>query len=53
MVVGLLILQSCVADPDPNPDPYLKDPYVFSLPDPIPDPLVRDTDPDPSIIKQK
>jgi hypothetical protein len=30
--------------PDPHSDPH---------PDPHPDPLVRDTDPDPSIIKQK
>ncbi len=36
---------------DPNPDP--SDPYVLGLLDP--DPLVRgmDSDPDPSIIKQK
>ncbi len=39
-----------VAEPDPNPDPY-----VLGLLDPDPDPLVRgmDPDPDPSITKQK
>jgi hypothetical protein len=37
-----------VADPDPNPDPY-----VYGPPGSAPDPLVRGIDPDPSITKQK
>jgi hypothetical protein len=46
-------VKTSVADPDPNLDPDLADPYVFGLLEP--DPLVRgmDLDPDPSIIKQK
>jgi hypothetical protein len=46
--------------PDPNPDPPDQDPpdpHFLGLPDPDLDPLVRymdpDSDPDPSIIKQK
>jgi hypothetical protein len=36
-------LQGSVADPDLNPDPDPKIPYVLGFPDP--DPMVRDTDP--------
>jgi hypothetical protein len=43
------MLNTSVADPDPNPDP--SNPVCF-WPHPDSDPLVRGIDPDPSIIKQ-
>jgi hypothetical protein len=43
--LGQLRVLGSVADPDPS------DLYLLGLLDP--DPLVRDSDPDPSIIKQK